>query len=189
MSCVQECTLLRSGHHPLNFKSCALKLRHRVLPSRKVSYIDRTTLDKIVKLAQSRVITRVIISRIDRIGRDRYVLETFINKLYEQNVIPVIATDGIEFPNADSFITKYIFEIAVAEYTRKIIIEGSTKGQKLAFESGAFLTTPPFGYKRTRNKGTNNGHKTSITTLESDSEAAELVNKGLELFAETQSYR
>ena len=38
MSCVQECTLLRSGHHPLNFKSCALKLRHRVLPSRKVSW-------------------------------------------------------------------------------------------------------------------------------------------------------
>ena len=153
------------------------------------NYIDRTTLEKIVNLAKSRVITRVIINRIDRIGRNRFVLESFINDLYRENVIPVIATDGIEFPNADSFITKYIFEIAVAEYTRKVIIEGSTRGQKLAFESGAFLTTPPFGYRRIRNKGTNSGHKTSITTLEPDSQAAELVTKGLELFAETQSYR
>ncbi|XLE19636.1 recombinase family protein [Deinococcus radiomollis] len=152
-------------------------------------YIDRITLEKIVNLARSRVITRVIISRIDRIGRDRSVLESFVKDLYKENVIPVIASDGIEFPSADSFITKYIFEIAVAEYTRKIIIEGSIKGQKLAFESGAFLTVPPFGYKRVRSKGMSNGHKTSITTLLPDPISKELVIAGLEFFAESQSYR
>ena len=55
LSCVQECILLRSGRHPLNFKSCALKLRHRVLPSRKVSYwlIPEVTLPTYQKVIEA----------------------------------------------------------------------------------------------------------------------------------------
>ena len=87
------------------------------------------------------------------------------------------------------FMQNYHFHISVAEYNRYKIIIGTTQGMITAFKSGAFLTTPPFGYKRTRNQETNSGIKTSVTTLEPDPEAVELVIKGLELFAETQSYR
>ena len=154
-----------------------------------LEYGKRQNILDIVELAKNNLIQRVIVNDIDRAGRDSVVLRTFVDALYAAGARPIVALDSREFPTAMEFMQNYHFHISVAEYNRYKIIIGTTQGMITAFKSGAFLTTPPFGYKRTRNQETNSGIKTSVTTLEPDPEAVELVIKGLELFAETQSYR
>lgn len=153
-----------------------------------VDYENRAGIKTVLSLVNAGLVQRVIINDIDRAGRDGAVLEKFVEDIYAAKARPVIALDNREFPTPKEFLQNYHFQIAVAVWQRNKIIIETRRGMKTAFLAGAYLTTPLFGYERSKSKEIINGTTVTITKLRINEFDANLVRQGLELFAETHSY-
>jgi len=154
-----------------------------------VSYENRTQLQEVLKLVKAGLVQRVIINDIDRAGRDTEILNSFVQDLYKHNARPIVALDKREFSSAIEFSFAHHFQIAVAQYGKNKIIIETIRGMKTAFKAGAFLDTPYFGYRRVKVSETINNRNVTLTKLAVKDIDADLVRKGLEFYAETQSYR
>ena len=154
-----------------------------------VSYEKREQLQKVISLVKAGLVQRVIINDIDRAGRDTEILNSFVRDLYKNNARPIVALDKREFTSAIEFSFAHHFQIAVAQYSKNKIIIETRRGMKTAFKAGAFLGSPYFGYERLKVSETINNRTVSLTKLAKKEIDADLVRQGLEIYADTQSYR
>ena len=132
---------------------------------------DRLEFQRVLKMVESPSIKAIIVKEISRLGRPDKQEIGYISKVFRYTDISVI-TPSRTFNIADEFERK-MFEQELEqgnfylEYNKRIL----KAGRDLASKKGAFLTTAPYGYDKTR---IDDGKK-KLSTLAINEEQANVV--------------
>ncbi|MEM4709829.1 MAG: recombinase family protein [Candidatus Diapherotrites archaeon] len=144
-------------------------------------YDERESIREVIDLLERKVITDVIFHRVNRIGRERIIIENIIKKIYSLGGFISIVEKNRTYTNAKEAIKHLFWDNTISEYVRTEIIEQTNSGKRLAFESGSWFVKPIFGYRMVRiNK---------ITVPKIHDEEAKIVKLIFKMFIEEQSYR
>lgn len=132
---------------------------------------DRSEFQRVLKMVESPSIKAVLVKEISRLGRPDKQEIGYISKVFRYTNVSVITPSRI-FNIVDDFERK-MFEQELEqgnfylEYNKRIL----KAGRDLASKKGAFLTTAPYGYDKTRIRD----GKKEMSTLAINEEQANVV--------------
>lgn len=116
------------------------------------SDLNRTELQKMMKLVESKEVDAVIVWKIDRFSRSLKHLLYLFEKMEKNNVSFVSIQENLDFRGP---VGKLIFNVfgAIAEFERELIKGRTTMGKEASALQGNY-TGPhvPYGYKKIKNK-------------------------------------